>query len=119
MTEQKKKEFCDILNSELLRYWQENIINKELQGITIIKHQSQRLKIDNIDDIICSICCPYEKQEDLPTIYGKGKCFIKTPSGEGCVSRNIRFSINHLKYERVFVNDTIQINITDLSLEIV
>lgn len=116
MNEEKKRIFSDRLNLELLRYWKENIVDKEHLGKIIVENRRQRLSIDNIDEILCSICCSFEREEDLPTIHGSGRCFVKTPSGEGSVSQNIKFSINNSMYNRVIEGDNFQIIIHGMSL---
>lgn len=116
MNEEKKEEIRHILHVALNQYWKENIINKIYLGKTIVENKSQRLNINNVEDLICSLCCPFNKKEDLPTIYGRGICFVKSPSGEGCISQNIAFSINNTNYDRIIEGDEIRIIITDIFL---
>ncbi len=116
MNEEKKEEIKCMLHVALNQYWKENIINKIYLGKTIVENKSQRLSIDNIDEILCSICCPFDKKEDLPTIHGSGRCFVKTPSGEGSLSQDITFSINNSMYNRIIEGDNFQITIHGMSL---
>ena len=119
MNDKKKTEILSMLHTTLNKYWNEKRINTVYSGKTIVSNKMQKLVITNFKEILNSLCCVLEKQEDLPTICGEGQCFVETPNDGGCSSQNIRFSIDNKQYERILENDTIQININDLSLEFI
>lgn len=119
MNENKKVEIFAMLQSELKKYWNEKRINTVYSGKTIVHNEMQRLEITNFNEILNSLCSIIIKQDDLPTISGRGQCFIETPNDGGCSSQNIKFYIDNKQYERIFENDTIQIIINDLSLKFV
>lgn len=119
MNENKKREIYQVLHTALNKYWVENKINKKCCGKTIVANPLQRLGINDFEEILYPLCCPFETQDELPTIYGQGTCFVKTPNEDGCISKNIRFSISNREYERFIEADTIRIVIHGISLEFV